>query len=199
MRKKQVTESIPGPHLTTGDIARYCHFTVSQVNRWIKKGDLKAFRNVGGHYRVMKSDFKKFLEQNGMPVIEKYFEEGTRKKILIADDDAVLVDAFKNALEENIENIEVETASDGYETLIKTGNFIPDILILDIKMPKIDGLEVCKRLQKDTNITADIKILAITGHSESYDRDTVLVAGADEYLLKPIDKKTLIEHVEKLM
>ena len=198
MPKLFADRPIPEPFLTTGDVARYCHTNVTQVKRWIQKGDLEALQTPGGHYRITKEKFRLFLEKNNIPVIEEFFKE-TKKKILIADDDAVLVDAFKNALEENIEDIEIETAFDGYETLIKTGNFMPDILILDIKMPKIDGLEVCQRLRKDKNIIADIKILAITGHSEAYDRETVLSAGADEYLLKPIDKKKLIEHVEKLI
>ena len=191
-------KSARGMILTTGDIARYCEVTVPQVNRWIKNGDVTAFRHPGGHYRITKKDFKDFLDRNGMPIVENFFQSSGKTKILIADDDAVLVEAFKNALEENIEDVAIETAFDGYETLIKTGNFIPDILILDIKMPKIDGLEVCQRLRKDTHITADIKILAITGHSESYNRTAVLEAGANEYLLKPIDKTTLIEAVEKL-
>lgn len=197
--KKQSNEFIPEKLLTTGDIARYCHTVIAQVKRWIKSGEIETIKNPGGHYRITKESFRKFLERNGMPIEEGFFKSSKRIKILIADDDAVLVDAFKNALEENIEDIEIETAFDGYETLIKTGNFIPDILILDIRMPKIDGLEVCQRLRKDTNITANIKILAITGHSKAYDREAVLAAGADEYLLKPIDKKTLIENVEKLI
>jgi len=199
MAKKPLSESFTKAVLTTGDIARYCHTNVFQVNCWIKNGELKTFQTPGGHNRIAIEEFKSFLERHDIPVSEEIQRKVKKTRILIADDDAVLIDAFKNALEENIKDIEIETAFDGYETLIKTGNFIPDLLILDIKMPKIDGLEVCQRLRKDTKITADIKILAITGHSKAYDRETVLAAGVDEYLLKPIDKKTLIEHVEKLL
>ena len=199
MNKKLNYESIPGPHLTTGDIARYCHFTVSQVNRWIKKGDLKAFRNVGGHYRVMQSDFRKFLEQNGMPVIEKYFEEGKKKKILIAEDDATIVDIFSHFIKTQYEDAVIEVAYDGYEALLKTGNLLPDLLILDIRMPKIDGLEVCRRIRETKTIKPSPKILAITAHSEAYDRDTVIESGADDYLIKPIEIETLHEHIEKLI
>ena len=88
---------------------------------------------------------------------------------------------------------------DGYEALITAGSFNPDLVILDIRMPKVDGLEVCKRLRENKNINSKIKILAITGYSEAYDRETVLESGANEYLLKPLDMDVLLENVEKLM
>jgi len=197
--KKPNNEFIPEPPLTTGDIARYCHTTVMQVNRWIKTGALRAFRNPGGQHRVTREEFRQFLERNGMPIIENFFKEKAMKKILVADDDRSVVDAISYLLRSQSENFEVEVSRDGYETLIKAGDFKPDLLILDIRMPKIDGLEVCRRLRQNKSITQDIKILAITGHSEAYDRNTVLESGANEYLLKPFDKKSLLDHVERLI
>jgi len=199
MARKIYNESIPKPQLTTGDIAHYCHTTVMQVNRWIKNGALNAYRNPGGQYRITKDEFRNFLERNGMPVIEDFFNETTEKKILVADDDASVVNAIKLILKSYDKSINVEVAYDGFETLIKAGDFKPDLLIMDIRMPKIDGLEICRRLRKDKNITAGIKILAITGHSEAYDKEFVLSSGANEYLLKPFDKKSLLNYVEKLI
>ena len=102
-------------------------------------------------------------------------------------------------MEDRFKNIEIEIAHDGYEALIKTGKFSPDLLILDIRMPKIDGLEVCRRLRQDTSLSPGMKIIAITAHSNKYDRETVLASGADEYLIKPFDMQTLQDHVEKLI
>ena len=198
MQRKPENKKITGNLLTTGDIARYCETSVKQVNRWIQRKELEVFQNPGGHYRITKEKFREFLERNNMPIIEEFF--GTaQKKILIADDDAALIKAYSLLLQNHYDNFDIETASDGYEALLKTGGFRPDILILDIRMPRIDGLEVCRRLREDTTTNPEIKIIAITAHSEAYDRDTVLTAGADEYLLKPIDMNTLLEHIEKLM
>jgi excisionase family DNA binding protein len=197
MPKKLENGPIPGRFLSTGDIARYCHTGITQVNRWIKNGDLKAFQNPGGHYRITRDNFREFLERNGMPIVEEFLHTAP-KRIMIADDDPAVIMAYSLLLKNRYDDVEIETASDGYEALIKTGSFKPDILILDIRMPKIDGLEVCRRLRKDT-IAPGIKILAVTAHSEAYDRDTVLAAGADEYLLKPIEMETLLEYVGKLM
>lgn len=199
MGNKSNADSIPGPLLTTGDIARYCHFTVSQVNRWIKKGDINAFRNFGGQYRITKSEFREFLERNGMPVVEEFFQSSDKKRVLVADDDTTVVEVIGDILRDTYEDLELETAYDGYEALINAGDFKPDIIILDIRMPKIDGLEVCRRLRENKAISSSIKILAMTAHTETYDRETVLAAGADDYLIKPVDLKTLVEHIDKMI
>ena len=199
MPDKYRKRPIPEPLLTTGEIARYCHTSTSQVKRWIQNGDVKAIKTTGGHFRIRKEDFRIFLDKMDMPIIEDFFKPTVKKKILIADDDTVLVDVFKNILEDRFDNIEIEVAHDGYEALIKTGKFNPDLLLLDIKMPEIDGLEVCRRLRKDTSVSTDIKIIAMSAHSEAYTRDQVLSRGADEYLFKPINTKALIDHVKKFL
>ena len=169
------------------------------VNRWIKKGTLKAFRNPGGRYRVSKKDFREFLQENGMPVIEDFFREERKKKILVADDDDTVVEVIRDILEEKFEDIELKTACDGYEALITTGSFDPDLLILDMRMPRIDGLEVCRRLRENDAISGKMKILAMTAHSEAYNKEKVLDAGADDYLMKPVDLETLLESIEKFL
>ncbi|MBT4483862.1 MAG: response regulator [Candidatus Latescibacteria bacterium] len=192
MKNKINTQALPSNLLTSGDVGRYCQTNVSQVNRWIKNNELKAFRYPGGHYRITKEEFKSFLERNGIPVIEDFFEDVGGLKILIADDDPNVVDAILNLLTKHDKSYRFETANDGYEALLKAGTFKPDIVILDIRMPKIDGLEICKRIRHDENMKADIKILAITGHSEAYSRDMVIESGANEYLLKPFDMKSIL-------
>ena len=199
MQRKPQKKSILGPLLNTGDVAHYCDVSVMQVNRWIKKGALKAFQNPGGNYRISKKDFREFLESNEMPIVEEFFQSSKKTKILIADDYATVVDALSLLLSTHYSEVDIEGSYDGYETLVKTGEFKPDLLILDIKMPKIDGLEVCQRLREDIASTQKIKIIAITAHSDAYDRETVLAHGADAYLIKPIDSKTLLENVEKLI
>lgn len=199
MGKKAKDNSTTRSLLTTGDIARYCETTVKQVNRWIQKGDLEAFRTPGGHYRIAKEKFREFLERNGMPVNEEFFKAPHNMKVLVVDDDSKLVNVIGDVLKTRYEDWEIEKAHDGYEALITVGNFNPDLLILDIRMPKVDGLDVCRRLRENKVISSRLKILAMTAHSEAYDRETVLAAGADEYLLKPIGMKTLLEYVEKLI
>ena len=198
MNKKFKNIAVKGTFLSTGIIAQYCDTTTVQVSRWIKNGDLKAFRTPGGQYRVTPKAFREFLERHNMPIVEDFFKGVEKKKILIADDDIGVIKAYSLLLENHF-SVEIETASDGYEALIKTGSLQPDILILDIRMPKIDGLEVCRRIREDTTTNMEMKIIAVTAHSETYDRDTVINAGADDYLIKPIEPNTLLEHIDKLI
>jgi DNA-binding response OmpR family regulator len=134
-----------------------------------------------------------------MPVVEKYFREDRSRRILIADDEETVLEVIGDILKEHIPDSEVKTACDGYEALITAGDFKPDLLILDMRMPKIDGLEVIRRLRDNDAISRNMKILAMTAHSDAYRREAVLEAGADEYLIKPIDMDTLLEYIEKLL
>ena len=198
MQKHSLNGSILGPLINTGDVAHYCDVSVMQVNRWIKKGALKAFQNPGGNYRISKKDFREFLERNGMPIVEDFFRSVKKKKILIADDDVRLANMIGDVIQSRFKDNELKIVHNGYDALITIGNFIPDIVILDIKMPQIDGLEVCRRVRENEVISSGIKILAITAHAD-YTREKVLKSGADAYLLKPLDMDVLLEHVENLL
>jgi len=198
MSRTPLKNAVAKKILTTGDIARYCETTVKQVNRWILTGKLDYFQNPGGHYRVTKEKFREFLERNNMPVDEEFFS-ALRKSILIADDDEALVKAFSFALKKRFKNAHVETALDGYEALIKAGKLNPDLLILDIRMPKIDGLDVCRRLRSESAGERKLKILVVTAHSSEYDREAVLAAGADEFVIKPVSIPKLLAQVENML
>ena len=185
--------------LSTGIIARYCETTITQVNRWINSGNLCAFRTPGGQYRITKDDFRDFLERFKMPIREEFFRSERKKRILVADDDDSVVEVIRDIIQDNFEDIDLKTACNGYEALITAGSFKPDLLILDMRMPKIDGLEVCRRLRDNDALSGDMKILAMTAHSDAYNRKKVMNAGADEYLIKPVDMEKLLEHIEVLL
>jgi excisionase family DNA binding protein len=199
MANKSLTEQFTNSLLKTGDVARYCHTTIMQVHRWIKSGELKAFQTPRGHRRITIEEFKKFLEKHDMPVSKEINRKVNKTRILIADDDDTLVKVMNDILQKKYMNIECKTAYDGYEALITAGDFKPELVILDIKMPKIDGLEVCRRIRNNLTISSEIKILAITAHAEAYDRNDVLNAGADEYLLKPFKMNVLLKYIDKMI
>ncbi len=180
---------------TTGEIASFCHVTINAVKKWIAAGKLDAFRTPGGHYRVNKDDFMSFLGKYKLDMKGEIFPE--KKKILIVDDEKNVVEYIKGALESMQSNFDIEIAGDGYEALIKVGDFKPGLLVLDIRMPKIDGFEVCRRIKGDRN-TKDIKILAVTAYGKE-DINKILQCGADYCLPKPIKLKDFQENVQKLL
>jgi two-component system alkaline phosphatase synthesis response regulator PhoP len=117
-------------------------------------------------------------------------------KILIADDNpqnVELVEAFLSGLA-----CQTEIAVDGEDTLKKTAEFRPDLILLDIMMPKVSGFEVCKRLKADPQF-ADMPILMVTSLHEVADIERGVEAGADDFLSKPIHRQVLLHRVKKLL
>jgi len=202
VKKKNDKDPIFGSTLSTKDIARYCGVSVVHVSRWIKDGKLKCYRYPGGRYKISKESFREFLKNNDIPIVESFFEDfedKETKKILIGEDEYDFAIGLRETLRNEYPDYEIEVAKDGYEVLIKMGEFRPDLLILDIRIPKIDGLEVCRRLKEDESGLANTKIIAITGHSKSYRREDVLNSGANEYLLKPFKITELLIYIEKFI
>lgn len=119
-----------------------------------------------------------------------------RTKILVVDDepDAVELVAF------NLRQAgwEVATAADGAEALEKARAWIPDLVVLDVMLPELDGLEVCKLLRRD-DATAGISILLLTAKAEELDRVLGLELGADDYLTKPFSPRELILRIRNLL
>ncbi len=117
-------------------------------------------------------------------------------KILIADDNAVNVELLDAYLADF--DYEIETAGDGAETLEKVASFGPDLILLDIMMPKLSGFEVCEKLKNDPN-TKGIMILMVTALSELGDIERAVNAGCDDYLSKPVNKFELIKRVGNML
>jgi two-component system response regulator MprA len=117
-------------------------------------------------------------------------------RILVVDDDDAVRESLRRALQ--LEQYEVELAADGVEALdrIRDASTEPEAVILDVSMPRLDGLEVCRRLRRDGN---PIPILMLTARDEVSDRVAGLDAGADDYLVKPFALEELLARLRALL
>ncbi len=184
--------------LTTGDIAAYCEVSNAAVLKWIDAGKLPVFTTPGGHYRVLRNDFRYFLLRHGMFVDDGFFGKShSRKRILIVDDEPTVVTFIESALR-LMGAYELATATDGFDAGQQVIAFEPDLIILDIMLPGMDGFEVCTRVKTDP-ATAHVKILAVTGFATEENIQRMLHAGADDYLGKPLKMQDLREKVEHLL
>jgi two-component system alkaline phosphatase synthesis response regulator PhoP len=120
----------------------------------------------------------------------------TTPRLLIADDNAQNVELLEAYLAAG--DWEVRTAPDGEETLRLVRDWRPDLILLDIMMPKISGFEVCKRLRADPQ-THDIAVLMVTGLDQPSDMDKAVEAGTDDFVTKPIKKPELLLRVRSLL
>jgi two-component system, OmpR family, alkaline phosphatase synthesis response regulator PhoP len=120
----------------------------------------------------------------------------SQKRILLVDDDpgltALLDLIFRRA------KFEVVVANNGYDGLKKAIELTPALILLDIMMPDINGIEVCKML-RETPITADLPILILSASGNKEDRDMALAAGADAFIQKPVSPSELITRVNSLL
>jgi len=121
----------------------------------------------------------------------------TRKsRILIADDNAPnveLLEAYLTGVD-----CDIAIAVDGRDTLEKVASFQPDLILLDIMMPKLSGFEVCKKLKDDPK-TSGIMILMVTALSERGDIERGVEAGTDDFLSKPVNKVELLTRVRNML
>lgn len=119
-----------------------------------------------------------------------------RNKILLVDDDKDILEILCYNLRK--EGFEVEKATDGISALKKAKKFIPDLIILDVMMPNMDGMETCEKLREITDLN-DVIITFFTARSEDYSQIAGLDAGADDYISKPIRPKVLVSKVKSLL
>ena len=117
-------------------------------------------------------------------------------RILIADDN----DANRELLEAYLVNIdcEIETSVNGQDTLQKVASFQPDLVLLDVMMPKLSGFEVCKQIKDDPQ-TKRVMVLMVTALNELGDIERAVAAGTDDFLSKPVNKVELVKRVENML
>jgi CheY-like chemotaxis protein len=118
------------------------------------------------------------------------------KKILIAEDNPVNRELLREILEAG--NYEVVEAGDGQEALAKIEEAEPDLVLLDINMPVLDGFATISRIREDPQFSR-LPVLAVTAYAMKEDRERVLEAGFDGYLSKPIDAAALLRELQRLM
>jgi DNA-binding response OmpR family regulator len=119
-----------------------------------------------------------------------------RPRVLITDDDpqsAELLEAYLGDCD-----YDIRTAADGEETLRQVRTWHPDLILLDVMMPKISGFEACKRLRADP-ATRDIAVLMITALDQQSDIERAVEAGTDDFVTKPINKSELLLRVRALL
>ena len=122
--------------------------------------------------------------------------DARKSRILIADDEPFNRELLEAFLSEG--NYELEYAADGQETLDKTASFNPDLILLDVMMPKLSGFEVCEKLKKEPE-TSSVMILMVTALSDLGDVERAVAVGCDDFLSKPINQIELLIRVENLL
>jgi two-component system response regulator MprA len=116
-----------------------------------------------------------------------------RPRVLVVEDDADIAGVLRRSLDK--EGYEVRVAGDGEEALHESDVFEPDAVVLDLGLPKLDGMEVARRMRAE----GDVPILMLTARAETEDRVEGLDSGADDYLVKPFERQELLARIRALL
>ena len=166
---------------TTGEAAKICKVSQQTIIRCFDNGTLKGFRVPGSRFRrIPRDQLYAFMKDNGIPT--DALESGKRK-LLIVDDDEELVELMSEIFESD-GRFDIKTANNGFDAGMLVREFRPDLVVLDVMLPDINGKEVCQRVRSDSSLEA-VKILCISGMVEQDKIQELRESGANDFMNKP--------------
>ncbi len=174
---------------TTFEIGRICGVYPTTVINWVKQKKIPAFSTPGGHRRVRHEDLIEFLKEYNFPVPPEL--RADRKRVLIVDDDPAMGKLLLKAFEPYAETFDVRLCEDGVEALVAVGQRPPDLILLDVVMPVVDGSRVCATLKNNPD-TKHIRIFVMTGKRLPERAERFLRRTADGFFSKPFDVRAML-------
>lgn len=193
--------------LKISEMAQKADVLVSTIRYYTDIGLLKAAMTTEGGHRLYEeaptmerlTKIKKMVAKGlTLPEIQSQIEqEVTTKKILVVDDEPEIVEFIKDLLKDTIPH-QFEAVSDGFSAGRLVHVFAPDLVILDLLLPGVDGFQVCKMIRQDPETKAT-KILAVTGYDSAEIRSKIIDSGADDYLGKPLEYQQTLEKIANLL
>ncbi len=180
---------------TTGEVAQICKVSQQTVIRCFDSGRLKGFRVPGSRFRrIPREALITFMKTNQIPLDSL---DSGKKRVLVVDDDEAIVEMFSELLGRD-GRFEIQTANTGYQAGILTEQFRPDVILLDYKLPDINGTAVCRTIRSNANFE-HIKIIIISGVADPDEIEELRAVGADDFIRKPFDINEVIVRVADMV
>ena len=177
-------------YLTTAQVAELLMVSPATVRLWITKGWINAGVTPGGHRRILRRDVERFAREQGLVLTN-----GTDAlRVLVVDDDKQFAGYLKEVLSGFGDELEVAVAHSGFEAGFLAREFNPDVILLDLMMPSLDGFEVCEMLKRDPQ-TRHIRIVAMTGYYSEDNVRRIIEMGASQCLAKPFEVEELLDAI----
>ncbi len=179
----------PEHYVSSHQVAKLLNASPSAVVSWIDKELLPAYRTPGGHRRVDRGALIRFLRDHGMPIPRQLVAVA---RLLVVDDDKTFLRNATRLMARRAPQLTVETADSAMDALLKIGIFRPDAILVDAKMPEMNGVDLCRRLAED-EATRHITVVAISGRVTAKLEAAFVDAGAVGLLAKPLDTSVLLD------
>lgn len=178
----------------TIEASEYCNVTRPTIRKWVDMKWVDGYVTEGGTAKISVKSLISTLKNNKMPVPQELMDV-CGNRILIVDDDYDTVQMISTAINQQKFFI-CEASTNAYDACIKIGSFKPQIVILDLLMPFMDGAEFIKEIRRNKDLD-NVKIIIITGHPESEIAESAKRIGIDKLIAKPFEIDELFEIIKE--
>jgi excisionase family DNA binding protein len=177
---------------TTGEAAEICQVSQQTIIRCFDSGKLGGFRVPGSRFRrIPRKQLIDFMQANNISIDRM---GGGKTKVLVVDDDVHVLEIIEQILHDD-GRFETRTASTGYDAGVQTHEFLPDVILLDYKLPDINGNVVCRTIRSNPQFS-HTKIIIVSGVINTQEVNEMIAEGADGFVQKPFRAKDLVDRVE---
>ena len=180
---------------STSEVAKYCHVTADTIRKWAEAGRIHVFKTPGGHRRIRRDDLLRFLRDHAIPVHGDLDQSGV--KILVVDDEKAVISVIRRFLERSQRPFQIEIAMNGFDAGRQMAAFQPNVVFLDLRLPGIDGFEVCRQIKNNPE-TQNTNVIAMSGYYEGDAAQRVVDLGASMLLAKPFTPDDLRRALAKV-
>jgi excisionase family DNA binding protein len=178
---------------TSSEVGALLQVDPSSVKKWVDTGHLSAFRTPGGHRRIRAQDLLAFLDRHGMPV-PRALRDAARRTVVVVDDDLVQLRALARRLRRAAPAVQVDAIADPLDALVRIGAMQPHAVVVDVLMPRLSGLELCRALRKSAP-TRGVTVIAVSALCTPALVAEARAAGAHHVLAKPIEPGLLLDAI----
>ncbi|CCQ11292.1 Response regulator receiver:Transcriptional regulatory protein, C-terminal [Pseudoalteromonas luteoviolacea B = ATCC 29581] len=176
-------------YIGPSDAALLLNVNAMTIRRLCDKGALEFMVTPGGHRRILAASVEQYLNKNVQP---HSLKKPMGLKVLLVDDDVQVINMLKLFITKADNEIQIESALGGFEAGFKVLEFKPDVVVTDLLMPDLNGIEVCQKLQQNPT-TSHIRIIGITGTNDEGLISQFIDAGAQICLTKPLRRTEFIK------
>jgi CheY-like chemotaxis protein len=175
---------------STREVAKLCHVSSNSVWRWCEEKRVAHFYTAGGRRRILRGEVLLLLKRLKLEVPPEILPD-RRVRVLVVDDESKIRSLIRRAIARAEPDWIIDEAVDGFDAGVKLSSSNPDVMIMDVLMPGVDGIEVCRRIRRDERYRY-LRILAISGLPGPGLSAEAREAGVEAFLAKPLDLKEMV-------
>jgi excisionase family DNA binding protein len=183
----------PKMYVTSSEAAALLMVSPVTIREWARKGLLPSVSTAGGHRRFLLDQLQQFAQSHGIH-FESEISAPTQeaRRVLLVDDDLVFVEYLRETILTADSHVRVKCAMDGFQAGQFTEGFRPHVVALDINMPRVDGIELCRRLRANPT-TANSRLIMLSGVLSDENISAARAAGADDWIEKGASREEILQ------